>query len=175
MPVGVNPRAVSFSPSGDRVFVTSAGSGEIHVFSTRDESLIDIYEIAEGARGIAVLSAPVLHETSTYMADSAGLPPRFGIERVYPNPFNAAVRVEFSLDRPIAGSSGASPAVARLEIYNLLGQSVRILVEERMPPGRHVVAWNGRDGAGLPLASGVYVAVLRKGWASSSRKVLLLR
>ncbi len=54
VPVGVDPRAVSFSPSGDRVFVTNAGSGEIHVLSTRDETLTSIYEIGEGARGIAV-------------------------------------------------------------------------------------------------------------------------
>ncbi|MEW6756397.1 MAG: FlgD immunoglobulin-like domain containing protein, partial [Candidatus Latescibacterota bacterium] len=66
-----------------------------------------------------------------------------------------------------------------LAVYNLAGQKVAALVRGERPAGTHAVTWDGRDGEGRPLATGVYLCEL---WAAGqesaqveTRKVLLLR
>ena len=175
VPVGVNPRAISFSPSGDRLFVTSAGSGQIHVLSTADGSLINIFEVAEGARGIAVV-APPNRSTATTESSDAAIPLRFGLDSVFPNPFNAAVHAVFTVGEPPTSqydAGGESPI--RIDVYNLLGQRVRTLVEDRRPSGRYRVSWDGTDSGGEAVSSGVYALVLTSRSQVLARKMLLLR
>ncbi|GEM_PF-2749823 len=74
-------------------------------------------------------------------------PTAFQLEQNYPNPFNPSTAISYQL-----------PAVSRvrLEIYNLLGQKVRTLVDQQQPGGRYTVEWNGRDENGSEVSSGVY-------------------
>jgi len=63
----------------------------------------------------------------------------------------------------------------RLEILDVRGRRVRTLVDEERAPGLHHVRWDGRDGAGRRVASGVYLVILEADGARRSRKILLLR
>jgi hypothetical protein len=73
------------------------------------------------------------------------------VEQNYPNPFNATTAIVYSLP-----NIGAQPAPVRLAVYNLLGQQIKSLIDERQQPGRHIVYWDGTDQQGRPVASGVY-------------------
>ena len=84
----------------------------------------------------------------------------------YPNPFNPSTTVKFTLPRS---------AKVRLEIFNILGQRVRTLVDGKLPAGVRQVQWDGRNDAGSPVASGVYIYRLRAEDYVQSRKMLLLR
>jgi hypothetical protein len=75
------------------------------------------------------------------------LPKEFALLQNYPNPFNPSTSICFSL--PVK-----SRVVA--EIYNLLGQRVRTLVNGEQPAGTHMVEWNGTGEAAQQLGSGVY-------------------
>jgi hypothetical protein len=79
------------------------------------------------------------------ISDSASLEPN------YPNPFNATTAIVYSLP-----NIGAQPASVRLAVYNILGQEIKSLTNERQQPGRHIVYWDGTDRQGQPVASGVY-------------------
>lgn len=83
-----------------------------------------------------------------------------------PNPFNPSTTLVFEV---------ASPAAARLEILDVRGRRVATLVDAALGAGRHTRVWNGRDDAGRPVASGVYVARLEVGarWAGQAKLVLL--
>ena len=84
--------------------------------------------------------------------DQEGLVPHtFALEQNYPNPFNATTAIVYSLP-----NIGVQPAGIRLTIYNLLGEVVKVLVEEKESAGRHIAYWDGRDEGGSPVASGVY-------------------
>jgi hypothetical protein len=74
------------------------------------------------------------------------------IEQNYPNPFNAVTAIVYSLP-----NIGAQPAPVRLVVYNILGQEIKSLANEKQQPGRHVVSWDGTDQQGQPVASGVYL------------------
>jgi hypothetical protein len=74
------------------------------------------------------------------------------LEPNYPNPFNATTALVYNLP-----NIGAQPAPVRLTIYNILGQEIKSLTNERQLPGRHIVYWDGTDQYSVPVASGVYL------------------
>jgi hypothetical protein len=84
----------------------------------------------------------------------------------WPNPTNPSTSIQLEL---------AQAAEARLEIYDLRGQRLRLLLHRPLPAGRHAVRWDGRDTTGRFCAAGSYLAVLRAGGARDSRKITLVR
>jgi streptogramin lyase len=84
----------------------------------------------------------------------------------YPNPFNAATSIHYSLTE---GSH------VRLAVYNMLGQTVRTLVDQFQASGEFTVTWDGRGDAGQPVASGLYLSQLEVGSAVVTRKMSLLK
>jgi len=77
-----------------------------------------------------------------------------GFTSVHPNPFNPATKLEFVLNRD---------ELTQLNIYNLRGELVRSLVNERLPRGDYALTWDGTDTEGQAMASGQYFARLRIG------------
>ncbi len=93
------------------------------------------------------------------------LPLSFGLN-VYPNPFNAQLVLEYQLPRE---------QQIRLVIFNTLGQRVRHLESGWRQRGIHQVIWDGRDGSGREVTSGLYIATLRGTRERISRRLLLVR
>jgi hypothetical protein len=81
-----------------------------------------------------------------------GIPDSASLEPNYPNPFNATTAIVYSLP-----NIGAQPAPVRLTVYNVLGQEIKSLTNEKQLPGRHIVYWDGTDHQGQSVASGVYL------------------
>ena len=63
----------------------------------------------------------------------------------------------------------------RLEIYNVLGQLVRTLVDEDQAAGSHRAFWDARDRQGASLSSGVYIARLSYPEGVQTRRLLYLK
>jgi 3-phytase len=82
-----------------------------------------------------------------------------------PNPANPSTTLRYQLD---AG------AHVRLDIYDPLGRRITTLVDAYQPAGERRVVWNGRDGRGREMPSGVYMARLRAGGHELVHKVLLV-
>ena len=82
-----------------------------------------------------------------------------------PNPFNASTLIPYRLD-----ASGP----VRLEIYNLLGQSIRTLVDEVQAAAAYRVSWDARDAAGRRVSSGVYFIRLHYPGGVQTRRMLYL-
>jgi bacillopeptidase F len=74
----------------------------------------------------------------------------------FPNPFRAgaATTIPFSVPEASAGQPG------RLVVYDLLGRTVRILLDSAMSAGEQAATWDGRTESGVDVAAGVYVARL---------------
>lgn len=83
-----------------------------------------------------------------------------------PNPFNPSTTIIFHL-----------PEAARvaLEVFDVNGRCVRVLRDCAMQRGEHSVEWDGRDGRGKALSSGVYFYRLTCGGEKISRKMVLLK
>ena len=105
--------------------------------------------------------------SGTTDTDSPSLRGRTALLPNWPNPFNPVTTLRFDLAR-----SGH----VRLRLYDVAGRQVRTLIDAEMSAGRDKqTLWDGRDGAGRLLASGVYLSVLEADGIHSSRKMILLR
>ncbi len=102
----------------------------------------------------------------TAVEAGSDVPFRFALGQNVPNPFNGSTSVEYVL--PAA-------ATATLEVFNLSGQRVRTLSQGLLSAGIHRVSWDGRDGRGHPVATGVYLYRLATPRRIESRKLILLR
>ncbi len=95
------------------------------------------------------------------VAPAPAPPARFTLARNYPNPFNPATTIEFTL---------ASPLTIRLEVFNLLGERVALLAEGMHAAGAHRITFDAGE-----LPSGTYLYRLSSDNFAVSRKLLLLR
>jgi hypothetical protein len=86
---------------------------------------------------------------------------RCGLKQNYPNPFNPLTNIEFTIPRADFVS---------LKIYNLLGQLIATVVNEKFKAGSHVLSWHANG-----FASGVYLYRLQAGQYSETKKLILLK
>ncbi|MFA6472205.1 MAG: T9SS type A sorting domain-containing protein [Candidatus Latescibacterota bacterium] len=92
-------------------------------------------------------------------------PVPFSLGQNFPNPFNPSTVIDFAI--PISGET-------KLTIYNILGQSIRTLVNGYFSQGAHTVVWDGRDDSGKGVGAGVYLYRLKSGGHAETKKMLLL-
>ena len=107
------------------------------------------------------------HGTNPGSATGNGeLPRRFAVEDNVPNPFNPSTTLAFS-----------APSAGRVEVrvYNLRGELVRTLLDGEVEAGRHALVWDGTDGRGAAVSSGVYLYEVRGFGERITRKMALVK
>jgi thermitase len=98
--------------------------------------------------------------------DAANAAFKFDFSSIYPNPFNANVKINFTLP---------DNQYATIDIFNLLGQKVATLFDESASKGSHSVIWNGKDNNKKDVPSGVYFCKLKGNGKLITQKITLLR
>ena len=84
-----------------------------------------------------------------------------------PNPFNPATSISLTVEKP---------GHVRLAIYNVRGQLVNVIHDGELAEGSHDIQWNGRDTAGQPVGSGVYLArATGPGGAVATQRMALVK
>jgi hypothetical protein len=146
-------KIVAWPLSAGEVNFNLVGSESKSFYTTRGKQLpIAISQIGDGGQ-----SDPVLENNKAAT---------FKLERNFPNPFNPETIIKFNL-----------PEASRvsLNIYNVLGQVVRTLVNEELPAGLHSVVWDGKNEQASDVASGVYFYRIKAGDFESTMRMTLLR
>jgi hypothetical protein len=95
------------------------------------------------------------------LGSDAKLPQKYHLSQNYPNPFNPCTEITYAL--PQDGR-------VKLEIYNVLGQKVAVLVDAYQKAGYQTIRWNAQT-----LASGIYLCRLKAGDFAQTRKMVLLK
>ncbi len=93
-------------------------------------------------------------------------PDRFTLSAAWPNPFNSETRMRLIL--PESGTVQAA-------VYDVLGREVAVLHNSTMPSGSFILRWDGRDEAGQPVASGMYIVRVRGNSELQQRRITLVR
>ncbi len=94
----------------------------------------------------------------------------FSLEQNYPNPFNPSTTIRFEI--PV---NSHSLETVRLSIYNTQGQAIRNLYFGKLADGVYDIVWDGTDNSHIQLPSGVYLVLLKAGFLTKSKKMLLVR
>ena len=89
------------------------------------------------------------------------MPTQFALRQNYPNPFNARTVINYQL--PLDGC-------VKLEVYNLLGQKVATLVDEKQGAGSRSVVWDAAN-----VSSGLYLYKLTAGDFSETERTMLVK
>jgi hypothetical protein len=99
------------------------------------------------------------------------IPEKYSISQNYPNPFNPTTKIKFEipLSRGVSASGGRGVSTS-LIVYDILGNEVKILIEQELLPGSYSINFNASG-----LASGMYFYRLLSGDFSETKKMLLIK
>ncbi|MCH8557424.1 MAG: S8 family peptidase [Balneolia bacterium] len=141
---------------GREVFLPSSGASTWHLDSETQRLL---------SRNGDMIYADVSVARFTGSTDNPppgfSLPFQISLGNNYPNPFNAQTIIPFEIEQS---------ANVRLEVYDVLGRRVSVLVNENRAAGRYEVPFDARS-----LASGVYIYRLTTDGRVFTEKMLLLK
>ena len=90
----------------------------------------------------------------------------FKLAHNFPNPFNPSTTINYAIPKE---------SNVKLTIYNIKGQKVKILVNEKQERGDYSMTWNGSDKNNKRVASGIYFYKLETSKQNAVKKMLLLR
>ena len=96
----------------------------------------------------------------------ADIPADFSLEQNFPNPFNGTTQIQFSL--PQQGE-------VKLQVFNLLGQPVRMLLDRRIESGKHRVHWDGKNDQDVTVVSGIYILLMETATFRQTRRLLFVK
>lgn len=114
------------------------------------------------------LNSPIWRFTtgSTYVAESGTEPFKTVLKRNYPNPFNPETTISFTL-------TGTDDVC--ITVYNISGQFVTTLINDKLSAGEHSVIWNGRDDENRQVSSGIYFYRMKSGNYTSTNRMVFLK
>lgn len=164
------------SVDGNYAYVAAEGAGlrVIDVSNPASPQEVGYYDGPSDARGVVAVGGyayvteradglTIYHNDLVTGVEekSSGLPERFALHQNYPNPFNPSTKISFALNRP---------AHVRLDVQNILGQTIATLVNEWKASGSHTVVFDASH-----LANGVYLYRLEAGGNVQVRKLVLMK
>ncbi len=157
--------------------VTATIDGEVEfTAATDDQGYFDIFFPADCSDDVVVtacvpgqiaasknLSPSIIADAED---DEPNIPDKFRLYQNFPNPFNPATKIGFSL--PQGGP-------ATVVIYNVAGQLVDVLADGYFEAGDHELVWDGRDRFNLSVSSGIYFYRLTSDNGIQTRKMTLIK
>ena len=144
-------------------FVEGAGtSTELHTYSYQDNNeLPGIYFYR-----LKQIDYDGTFEYSNTVEVNFGIPQKFSLEQNFPNPFNPATNIKYTI--PQTNSNDFTEV--QLVVYDLLGNEIAILVNKKQPAGNYEISFNAGN-----LSSGIYFYQLRAGSFFTAKKMVYLK
>jgi len=167
---------------GDFVYVNVETNG-VKVYNVSDitnPTEVAHYDMLNVARGITVRDGmayvgekegglSIYSNDLVVSIDTENRPTSFTLSQNYPNPFNPSTLIQYG----IPASFGS--AAVTLEVFNVLGQSVRTLVDQKQTSGLYQVRWDGNGINGKQQVGGIYFYTLSVGNETLTNKMILLK
>jgi len=114
-------------------------------------------------KGIAI---PKGIKASNESVSKNSIPKIFSCNQNFPNPFASSTTIKYGLPKDVE---------VKLDIYNLIGQKVRTLVDGQQSAGYKSVSWDSRTSAGKEAPQGIYFYTFEAGNFTKHRKMILLK
>jgi len=105
-------------------------------------------------------------QTLNVESDAAEIPKEYSLVGNYPNPFNPATTIVYRL--PVR-------AGVTLEIFDILGRTIKMLYNGTQNPGEYSQSWDGTDNSGVKVSSGIYFYKMHSNSYTCVKKMILLK
>ncbi len=149
---------MSYQSLYDKLYALESTTAELEWNVYADDGLISV----PADNGPLTLSIDV----SNLSVEDEIIPDVFALHQNYPNPFNPVTTIRFDVPEH---------SLVKMEIYNILGQSVRTLVNQDLNAGFHSIQWNGTNDQGKPLASGMYIYSIQANGFHAVKKLVYMK
>lgn len=93
-------------------------------------------------------------------------PIKTSLSNNYPNPFNPTTTIKFSL---------AKDSNVKLSIYNIKGQKIKTMINNKLVKGNHSVIWNGTNDKNQAVSSGIYFYSIETDDLTITKKMILMK
>jgi len=111
-------------------------------------------------------TAPIRKEGDGVACCDDLVPTEFKLHPNRPNPFNPTTYISYEVPHT---------AQVTIEIINVLGQQVAVLVDETRAPGSYEAVWHGRDDTGREVSSGIYFCRMKADTFTKTTKMMLMK
>ena len=165
----------SFNPDGSRkggiFFVTGGQCERFPVAASNTEKILFAWQDNRRSKGFDIYAKSTAWDGLTAVSNAVRLPQRHDLLPNYPNPFNPETIIQYRLPMP---------GRVKIAIFDVKGRHILDLVDAEQGVGSHQVRWNGTDGRGARVNSGIYFCRMRVeksggGVFQATRKICLLR
>jgi hypothetical protein len=94
------------------------------------------------------------------------IPEVFALHQNYPNPFNPTTQIRYDLP---------DDALVNITIYDIMGRSIRSLVNSNQTAGYRSIRWDGKNNLGEGVSAGMYIYMIQAGKFRQTKKMVLLK
>ncbi len=98
--------------------------------------------------------------------NSISIPTQYALHQNYPNPFNPTTTLRYDLPED---------AMVSITIYDLMGRSIKSLVNSNQSAGYRSIQWNATNNLGEPVSAGMYIYMIQAGEFRQTKKMVLLK
>ena len=130
-------------PFNDQILSSPAIANESMYFGTKDGHLICIKDFTTGQA-------------------EAGITPEW--PRIYPNPSNNMVHIDFTLK---------TRSAVQIEVHDIQGRLVNRLANTEYPAGKFTISWNACNEAGQKVAPGIYFCRVMANGTTRTSKIII--
>jgi hypothetical protein len=151
----------------DTITITPELTGKVILSGT------DNFISVERGAQLTVISTTSCHSGTPAKSNDIGqpddnnlMPTEFALHQNRPNPFNPTTVIPYDIPKTTH---------VTIEIFNILGQRITVLVDTQKGPGRHEAVWDGCDGSGNVISSGIYFYRMTAGNYTESKKMQFMK
>ncbi|MCF7912948.1 MAG: T9SS type A sorting domain-containing protein [Candidatus Cloacimonetes bacterium] len=150
-------KTLCFVYPAEQITEAGEGIGILHLSITGDSDM----EISNASEAVTYYASLEIDFASVSDTDTEKISPETAIIRNYPNPFNPETKISYEVTA--AGN-------VNLSVYNIKGQKVKELVNERQAAGKYDIVWQA-DGQ----PSGIYFVRMQSADGEGTHKVVLMK
>ena len=149
---------------------------EENIVSSHSETMFN-HDISISGDHFYVVSAIDIHDNHGDLSEvlsitlldvdaEAGMPSAYAIHQNYPNPFNPTTQINYDLP---------DDALVSINVYDLMGRSIRTLVNAKISAGYNSIFWDATNDYGESVSAGMYIYTIQTGEFKQTKKMLLLK
>ena len=140
--------------------------GQYFLSNNVNTNKIDMYNNTSVTLSSSCTQVTMEYTGSTTSVENEAVPNKFELFQNYPNPFNPKTTIKFSLDKPQS---------VKLIVYSITGSVVKVIESNYLTSGVYNYVWDGTNGVGNQVSSGVYIYRLITDIKAETKKMMFIK